>query len=252
MSLQALIFDVDGTLAETEDVHRQAFNLAFKAAGLKWHWDRQLYRRLLSVTGGKERLSHFLSAVDPAFMESADAQDRIRALHKSKTKSYGTLLEQGKIIFRPGIIRLLFEAQERGLLLAIATTTTAENVTALLKGVLGPSGPHLFHTIVAGDAVAQKKPAPDVYVEALKELNCHPNRCVAFEDSQAGLASATAAEIPTIVTLSDFTTCTDHAKAKAVLSHLGEPYNPCEVISGNIGNSSFVSLGFLESALGAV
>ncbi|MCW9033601.1 MAG: HAD family hydrolase [Rhodospirillales bacterium] len=251
MSLQALIFDVDGTLAETEDVHRRAFNEAFKAAGLGWCWDPQLYRELLSVMGGKERLSHFLSMADPTFMESKDAQQRIRALHKSKTDYYVEFLNNGSLSFRPGIVRLLFEAQEQGILLAIATTTSPENVTALLKGGLGPSGPELFQSIVAGDAVPKKKPAPDVYLQVLQELNCSPKQCVAFEDSQSGLASATAAGIPTFVTLSEFTTCSDHSDAKAVLSHLGEPHNPCEVISGNIGTTPYVSLEYLGSSLKA-
>ena len=133
MTLQALIFDVDGTLADTErDGHRIAFNAAFAEAGMGWNWDAALYGELLAVTGGKERMRFYCERHDPDFLKQADADERIKALHAAKTRHYVKLLEAGGIPLQPGVTRLLREAHAAGLRLAIATTTTPENVTALM------------------------------------------------------------------------------------------------------------------------
>jgi HAD superfamily hydrolase (TIGR01509 family) len=199
--LRALIFDVDGTLAETEELHRRAFNLAFAQAGLDWRWDRALYGRLLDVTGGKERIRHFIDSSGGRDDVSAAG---IAAIHASKTAIYTGLVAKGDLRLRPGVVRLLGEAREAGLKLAIATTTTRANVEALLTAALGPDGASWFDTIAAGDAVPAKKPAPDIYLLALDRLGLAPAECVAFEDTLNGLRSALAAGIPTIVTISAY------------------------------------------------
>lgn len=132
MSLQALLFDVDGTLADTErDGHRPAFNAAFREFGLDWEWDVSLYGELLSVTGGKERMKHYVDTYRPDYEKPADFDDLVAELHKAKTRHYTAMLAEGKVPMRPGVERLLREAMDAGLRLAIATTTTPENVTAL-------------------------------------------------------------------------------------------------------------------------
>ena len=192
--LQALIFDVDGTLAETEELHRRSFNEAFAAAGLSWNWDQPLYARLLEVTGGKERIAHFIAAhaATPALDAAA-----IAALHADKTKRYAERVDQGDISLRPGIAELLEDAAANGVRLAIATTTSLPNVEALLRATL-PSNP--FEVIAAGDEVSAKKPAPDIYQLALQRLGLPAENCIAIEDTLNGLRSAHAAGLRCIIT----------------------------------------------------
>ncbi len=217
--LQALIFDVDGTLADTErDGHRPAFNAAFAAAGMAWHWDEALYGELLAVTGGKERMRFFAEKYDPAFLRQPDAAERIRILQAAKTKHYLHCVERGDISLRPGVARLIRAAHAAGLRLAIATTTTPENVSALLPEELMA----LFEVIGAGDIVPAKKPAPDIYQWVLARLNLPPGVCLALEDSANGLQSSRAAGIPTVVTENEFTRGQDFSGALKVLPDLAE------------------------------
>ncbi len=221
MELSALIFDVDGTLAETErDGHRPAFNAAFAEAGLGWFWGETLYGELLTVTGGKERMLHYARRFDPGFLECADVRGRIAALHGAKTRHYLALLASGAIPLRPGVAALLMEARTAGLRLAIATTTTPENVTPLLALTLGAEAPGWFEVIGAGDIVAAKKPAPDIYLWVLERFGLPAGACLAIEDSAAGLASARAAGLPTLVTPCDTTREQDFSGALAVLPDL--------------------------------
>jgi HAD superfamily hydrolase (TIGR01509 family) len=192
--LRALIFDVDGTLAETEEIHRRAFNDTFAAAGLAWEWDQALYARLLEVTGGKERIRHYIDAhgAKPALDDAA-----IAGLHKDKTERYAKFIEDGDMALRPGIQMLLREAASNGVRLAIATTTSRPNVDALLKATLDFQP---FTVIAAGDEVKAKKPAPDVYLLALERLGLPAENCVAVEDTLNGLRSAQGAGLACIVT----------------------------------------------------
>lgn len=221
MELSALIFDVDGTLAETErDGHRLAFNAAFAQAGLGWYWDESLYGELLAVTGGKERMAHFAAQFAPAFLGQPDWAARIAALHQAKTRHYLRLLESGAIALRPGVAGLLREARAAGMRLAIATTTTPENVSTLLRVSLRVDAPDWFEVIGAGDVVPLKKPAPDIYHWVLQRLGLPAEACLALEDSAAGLVSARGAGVPTLVTPCSYTRVQDFSGALAVLPDL--------------------------------
>lgn len=233
--LKALLFDVDGTLADTErDGHRPAFNAAFREFGLDWDWDVPLYGELLAVTGGKERMKYYVERFRPDYTRPADFDEMVAELHKAKTRHYTELLAQGGIPLRPGVERLLREAREAGLILGVATTTTPENVTALLRHSLSADGADWFAVIAAGDIVPAKKPAPDIYVWALQQLGMSPEDCLAFEDSENGILSSRGAGLKTVVTINDYTRDHDFTGALAVLSDLGEagaPYQRLDTVA---------------------
>ena len=213
----ALIFDVDGTLAETEELHRQAFNHAFARHGLDWQWDRAVYKDLLRVTGGKERIrAHHDRLRIAAPLSDVD----IAELHRIKTAHYAELVETGCCPLRPGMTDLLITAKARGQRLAIATTTSHGNIDALLSRALGKGWAADFDAIVAGDHMRHKKPAPDVYLETLARLKLNASDCVAIEDSANGLTAASRANIPVLITRSMFFRDDDFSQARVVLDDL--------------------------------
>jgi HAD superfamily hydrolase (TIGR01509 family) len=246
-TLKALLFDVDGTLADTErDGHRVAFNRSFDEAGLHWHWGVDLYGELLTVSGGKERLRFYLDNWQPEVKAKTDLDDLIIRLHRAKTLHYLDLMSSGLIPLRTGVERLLRESRVAGIRLAIVTTTTPENVTALLSATLGPGSMSWFDVIAAGDCVPCKKPAADIYTYALSKLGLEPGECLALEDSDNGLRSARSAGITTVVTVNEYTRQQDFTGASVVLSQLGEPDEGFEVLAGDGGTASFVDLAFLQ------
>lgn len=248
--LKALLFDVDGTLADTEcDGHRVAFNQAFAEAGLDWNWDIALYGDLLQVTGGKERIQFFIDRYQPNFTKPDDLTSFIAKLHKRKTHFYLELLQAGHIHLRSGVKRLIQEAREAGLRLAIVTTTTPENVTYLLQATLGADSLGWFDCIAAGDIVAKKKPAPDIYEYALAQLNLKPEECLAFEDSENGLKAALGAGVPTIVTLNEYTKMQDLSGAWLVVDELGESDQRCKVLQGDLSQNTYINIHFLKAVI---
>ncbi|GAB4266145.1 MAG: HAD family hydrolase [Pararhodobacter sp.] len=192
MTLRALIFDVDGTLSETEEVHRAAFNEAFAAAGLGWHWTQEDYAELLKTTGGKERIRRYM---DERGIEGLD----VRALHADKTARYTRMVAEGGLRLRPGIRALIALARDAGLRVAVATTTSRPNVEALCQSCFGAAAESVFDVLACGDEVAAKKPAPDVYLLALDRLGLPATDAIAFEDTPMGLASAKGAGLCCIV-----------------------------------------------------
>lgn len=250
--LEALIFDVDGTLADTErDGHRPAFNAAFAELGLDWDWSVDRYGELLAVTGGKERILHYIGQDRPVFRPPpafADLPAMVAELHRRKTGHYLELLATGAIPPRPGVLRLLREARAAGLRLAIATTTTPENVTALLAAMPEPGLGDWFEVIAAGDVVPHKKPAPDIFELALARLQLPPSACVVIEDSDNGVAAAMAAGLDAlVVTVSTYTAGQDFGAAPLVVDKLGEPDQPPRVFAGDLGPSRCVDLAALAA-----
>jgi len=230
--LAALIFDVDGTLAETErDGHRVAYNRAFAAHGLDWHWSVEVYGELLAVAGGRERMRHFIATRAPALPPGHPLDELVEALYATKTALFAELVAAHGLPARPGVLRLLEEAQASGLRLAIATTTAPENVQALLAASLPGA---VFEVIGAGEMVPRKKPAPDIYDLVLERMGLAPSACLAFEDSANGLRSASAAGIETVATVSDYHRHQDFSEALFAVDHLGEPANPCRVLSARV------------------
>ena len=213
MPLQALIFDVDGTLAETEELHREAFNQTFNEFDLAWHWDQERYHTLLKITGGKERmLAHAASL-------GIDDFDPL-PLHKRKTTLYNEMLAQGAISLRPGIEALIRKAKEKDLRLAIATTTSRENVETLIRVTLGSDPHHWFEAICTGEDVAIKKPDPEVYQIALARLALEADHAIAFEDTKNGVLAARGAGLDVIVTPSLYSAGEDFSGALAIIETL--------------------------------
>jgi beta-phosphoglucomutase-like phosphatase (HAD superfamily) len=247
MPLEALIFDVDGTLAETEEAHRRSFNEAFAAFGLDWSWDKELYRNLLQVTGGKERLLHYIDAWKPRGSEVALA--RFAEIYEEKSSRYAALVKAGAAPARPGVCRLIAEAHERGVRLAIATTSLRGSVDVILRAILGEEGPSWFAVIAAGDVVAQKKPAPDVYRFVLDRLGCDRGSCVAIEDSENGIKAARAAGLPVLAAPSYFMKGDDFSLATSVVGDLGEPDRPCRQIAGLRFDRDYVDIDGLNAWL---
>jgi len=248
MTLHALLFDVDGTLADTErDGHRPAFNQAFSDAGLDWYWDVALYGKLLAVTGGKERMKHYIDHFRPDYRKPDNFEEMVAELHKVKTRHYSALAARGGIPLRPGVKRLLIEARAAGLRLAIATTTTPENVTVLLEHSLGAGTQNWFEVIAAGDIVPAKKPAPDIYHYALEKMGLAAAECLAFEDSENGLRASLGAGLKTLVTVNDYTLDHDFTGAAVVLSDLGDPGAPNRRLAGADLGQPIVDVAYLRA-----
>lgn len=220
--LSALIFDVDGTLADTEHAHLAAFNAAFAAEGLDWHWDEALYTELLTVSGGKERLRHYWQQVHPQVqdIDGTALQALIDRLHEVKTAVYEQAVLDGAVQLRPGVLALVEAAGAAGLKLAIATTTSPVNIAALLRAAIGQDWRQIFAVVEDASTAPRKKPHPQVYRQTLQRLGLPAQRCLAFEDSANGLQAANAAGLATVVTPNTFTAHHDFAGALRVLPSL--------------------------------
>lgn len=245
MKLKALIFDVDGTLANTENGHLQAFNFAFKKQGLDWVWSKQLYADLLSVTGSKERMKYYLNTYKKDFSHP-DLDGLIASIHQQKNDYFIDLIRQAKMPLRTGVARLMNEAKAAGLKLAIASTTALINVQTLMDYELGKGFIAEFASIGAGDIVANKKPAPDIYHYVLAKLGLNASECLAFEDSNNGIVAATKADLKSIITVTEWTANQNFDGAMVVLNNLGDAQKPFQLIAGEPTNASFVSVDYLQ------
>ena len=226
--LKALIFDVDGTLADTEGLHLQAFNHAFEQEGLDWRWSEDDYLQLLDISGGRERLMHHWRSVNPDHQEvdSGAVKDLIARLHELKTAWYENAVLQGAVALRPGVLALMSEARGQGLQLAIATTTSPVNIAALLRTAIGADWREHFLSIGDASNAPVKKPNPQVYMKVLGDLGIRAADCVAFEDSSNGLRAAMAAGLKTVITPTRFTAHHDFRGALrlvADLTHVSVP-----------------------------
>lgn len=219
--LRALIWDVDGTLAETErDGHRVAFNRAFDELGLPWHWDVPTYGRLLRVTGGRERLLAWMDERDDASASDAARELLAAQLHACKGRHYVALVEQGGIAPRPGVRRVITACRDEGVALAVATTTGRGNVDALFPHLFGAEWHELFQAVICAEDAPRKKPDPQAYELALEALGCAAAEALAVEDSTPGLRAARSAGVACLVTRSIYFADAEFPGAAAVVDDL--------------------------------
>jgi HAD superfamily hydrolase (TIGR01509 family) len=223
--MKALIFDCDGVLADTErDGHRAAFNRAFAEKGFDYEWSVELYRDLLKVAGGKERMRHYFDTVG----WPADANDRdtfIKEMHKLKTDLFRRIIANGELPLRPGVARLVDEAIEAGIDLAVCSTSNERAVHLLMETMLGTERKERFRIILAGDVVKRKKPDPEIYHLALQHLGHKAEECIVVEDSRNGFLAAQGAGIPCVITTNGYTEDEDFTGAALVVTELGDPPN---------------------------
>lgn len=241
----ALLWDVDGTLAETErDGHRLAFNRSLSEAGLAWQWSVEDYRELLAIGGGRERLSHDLERREGV----APDPERVRELQAAKQRHYTELIGRGAIGLRPGVRRLIREAAAAGWCQAIVTTSGRQAVQALIRTQLQDLAP-AFSLWICGEDVAHKKPDPEAYQLAIETLAIAPERIVAIEDSVPGLTAASGAQLCTLITLSEFSASEPlqrFQRATAIWDGLGDPEAPASRIQGPAASrNGLVDLDYL-------
>ena len=214
----AVVFDVDGTLVDSERYgHRVAFNEALAAFGLPYVWDEATYGRLLATAGGRQRLRTFLLSQGHAEGEADELAGR---LHEDKTARFIELCRQGRVPARPGVEQLLDGCAQTGSTIAVATTGTRDWVAPLLERNFGLQR---FHLLVTGSEVPRRKPASDVYDEVLRQLPVErPGDVVAVEDSANGLAAASAAGVPCVIVVNDYTRQEDFSGAELVVDGFRE------------------------------
>ncbi|MUL79051.1 HAD-IA family hydrolase [Mycolicibacterium sp. CBMA 226] len=256
MTQRALVFDCDGVLADTEkDGHRVAFNQAFEEFNLPLNWSPSDYGPLLEIGGGKERIRADLSPQLLAAAGRGDSPDEVGelviALHRRKTELYRQMVNAGQLPGRSGVARLAIEALRAGWRIAVASTSAQESVRAVAEHVFPPAVIEVLQ-IFAGDIVARKKPAPDIYLTAARELGVEVENCVAVEDSPIGCASAVAAGMTTVVTESQYTAGEPFEGAALVVSELGDPLGSPAMVRANpaeLSISGVVTLADLEQLL---
>lgn len=250
MRLRALLWDVDGTVAETElHGHRLAYNAAFRSAGLPWRWDIATYRQLLAVSGGRERLRHFLGHIGQEPVPDA----QVEALMAAKQRAYADLARQGQLPLRPGVKRLVADVAAHGIPQALVTTSSRSAVAALLAGQASPLAA-AFSFWICGEDVRAKKPSPEGYQLALDRLTLPPSEVLVVEDSPQGLEAATAAGLACLLTLGDCAATPNgpwwHG-ANAAVDHLGEAGLPTRLLHGPPCQAAMVTLPWLERLLEA-
>lgn len=245
--LSAIIFDVDGTLADTEEVHRQAFNEAFVEFGLDWDWTPSLYSELLATSGGRERMRLFGADLREAFRSDQEFERFIRDVHRTKSAIYRDKLLSGQVPLRIGVERLIDEARAEGLTLAIATSSSTSNLHALLDSNLAPDWRSWFASVHTSDTVPTKKPSPAVYRAVLTDLALPARNTIALEDTVNGMLATSAIGIQVVVTTHYFTRHHHFPKAALVTDGLGSPDLPAHALAGNLGTDAMITVATLRS-----
>lgn len=228
-SLEAVIFDVDGTLGETErHGHRVAFNRAFEELGLEDRWSEELYGELLRVTGGVRRLKHYF--VDYRGLPAETAAELAAKVHPVKTDLFVTVVKDGEIPPRPGVLRFLRELKDEGLRLSVATTGTRSWVLPLVERLCARGSLPPFEVVVTGDDVKERKPHPEAFLLTLDQMSLRPEQVVIVEDSRNGVEAAKSASCICLAVRGEYADPRDLTAADIVVDNFGEPGQPMDVL----------------------
>mgnify|MGYP001553545366 FL=1 len=247
--LKSLIFDVDGTLADTEEVHRQAFNQAFSEFGLDWNWSPKLYTQLLETSGGRERMRKYGADLRGDFRSDQAFEAFLRDLHQTKSAIYRDKLTSGHVPLRTGVARLIEEARSAGLVLGIATSSSTANLHALLDQNLASDWRQWFASVHTCDSVPDKKPSPAVYARVLAETGIPANQSVAFEDTVNGLLACNAINLPVVITTHYYTRHHHFPGAAMVCDGLGSVEQPAHCQAECLDDRGLVSLQVLRGLI---
>jgi HAD superfamily hydrolase (TIGR01509 family) len=247
MKLGALTFDVDGTLVDTEELHRQAYNQTFLDFGFGWEWDADSYAQLLTVSGGQARMARYVDLLDLPPAEKLRLRRVIPAIHQQKTRLYGELIASNNVRPRPGIARLIDDARRADLLVGLVASSASANVDTLVTSALGPELRKAVTAIAGAEMVTRKKPAPDIYELLLSMLHVSASAVVAFEDSTNGLLAAKSVGLYTVFTPSRWTTAHASHGADVVLPSLGDPDRPLDSVSAGKIGAPYLELSTLQT-----
>lgn len=249
--IKALIFDVDGTLVDTEELHRQAFNQVFLDFKLGWNWSPDLYAELLAYSGGADRIAAYVQRLDLSEAEAAYLQQIVPMVHREKTIIYTDLVSECALRPRPGVTRLIEEALRAEVEVGAVATSAFRDVRGLLSATLGADMAAHIEPVVCAEFVSHKKPAPDLYLLALNMLRLPAESCVAFEDSANGVAAAKAAALYTVATPSRWTRTQNFAAADLILSSLGDLDHPLDALESDlIGGGRYLELKNIDTLMG--
>ena len=226
-TVKTIIFDVDGTLAETEELHRKAFNETFHKVGLDWYWNKSTYKELLKIAGGRERIKSYQSHLSQGDISLCEHD--ISILHTKKTKTYVRWVKNGALSLRPGIKSMITSAVEKKIKLAAATSTSLVNLVSLTKSCLGKDPNEIFHFLATGDLVKKKKPATELYDLVLKEMSIKSEECLAIEDSRIGMLAAKGANMQTLVSPSAYHLDDDFTESDYFCGSLEKEHLPEEL-----------------------
>lgn len=246
VELRAILIDMEGAIVESEEMHRRAFNAAFREFGMPWHWDYAIYRELLSIAGGLERLKHYITRTAPDILKRPDGFSFLSSMHKAKNIAYDQLVEREGVSPRPGVQRLLAQAYEDGIKMAVVTSATLGTVQTVIRKALGDDARQWFEVIADGGKVPEKKPAPDIYIWAMEEMGVSASGCLSFEDTPRGVKGSRAVGLPSVATVSSYTRDEDFDGALAVISDLGEPDRPFQLLAGSAFGHKCVTVELLR------
>ena len=249
MKLKGIILDVDGTIADTEEIHRQAYNQTFKEFDLSWHWSIADYHQILSISGGRERFRKCLKEDKELNSKIDDAGLFIQKLHQRKSENYRSILAGDDTELRPGIKRLITEAQDKKIQLGVATSSSSANLKTLINKTMDVEPEDLFTTIVSSDIVSDKKPSPIVYQCALAGIGLTADKCIAIEDTYNGNQAALHADLKTVISTHRYTIDDDFTGASIVVNHLGEPEQPFIIANNYNSNKTYVDIELLNDVL---
>jgi HAD superfamily hydrolase (TIGR01509 family) len=257
--VSVLIFDCDGVLADTERWgHLPAFNQTFREFGIPVEWSAEDYRLKLQIAGGKERMASLLT---PDFVAAnrlptdPDGQaSLLAAWHRRKTEIYTQMVGDGRLPPRPGVRRIVAEALDAGWTLAVASTSAERSVRAILEHAVSEEAADRFALVLAGDVVAHKKPAPDIYLLALERLGVPAAGVLVIEDSNNGIVAAADAGLRSLMTVNGYTMLEDDSAAVLVVTSLGDPGGERTRVIANRSAAhpgEFITLADLEACLAA-